>query len=147
MCCCAGTLLQYKALAARYAADPQGAAYQQALAELHEHAASKLLLTIQANGGLYIKAGRLPGASAWLCPAARCQAVSTFNTNQHQMQAASAPSITRFPVCRHKPPSSPCLLSAHAGGAAGGIPQRCPAAVPQVSSTEGQAAPFLPQMA
>ncbi|EFN58557.1 hypothetical protein CHLNCDRAFT_140686 [Chlorella variabilis] len=66
--------MRYKALAARYAADPQGAAYQQALAELHEHAASKLLLTIQANGGLYIKAGRLPGASAWLCPAARCQA-------------------------------------------------------------------------
>lgn len=50
---------QYKALAAAHAADPGGAAYQQALAELHEHAATKLLLAVQAAGGIYIKAGQL----------------------------------------------------------------------------------------
>lgn len=48
--------LQYKALAARHAADPDSPAYQLALAELHDAAATKLLLAIQANGGIYIKA-------------------------------------------------------------------------------------------
>jgi hypothetical protein len=42
-----------------HASDPQGAAYQQALEELHHHAATKLLLACQASGGLYIKAGQL----------------------------------------------------------------------------------------
>lgn len=51
---------KYKALALRYdGVDPSTPAYQHALAELHEHAASRLLLACQANGGLYIKAGQL----------------------------------------------------------------------------------------
>ena len=51
---------RYKALAAAHAADPPGsAAYQQALAELHQHAADRLLLAIQQCGGVYIKAGQL----------------------------------------------------------------------------------------
>ncbi|KAL4457670.1 hypothetical protein ABPG75_012535 [Micractinium tetrahymenae] len=50
---------QYKALASRYGADLSSPEYQRALAELHEHAASGLLLACQANGGLYIKAGQL----------------------------------------------------------------------------------------
>lgn len=55
-----GSPLQYKALALRYdGVDPSTPAYQHALAELHEHAASRLLLACQANGGLYIKAGQL----------------------------------------------------------------------------------------
>ncbi|KAI3436647.1 hypothetical protein D9Q98_006063 [Chlorella vulgaris] len=50
---------KYKALAAEHAADREAPAYQEALAELHQHAASKLLLVVQSNGGVYIKAGQL----------------------------------------------------------------------------------------
>ncbi|KAL4442946.1 hypothetical protein ABPG77_008437 [Micractinium sp. CCAP 211/92] len=50
---------KYKALASRYGSDTASPEYQRALAELHEHAASRLLLACQANGGLYIKAGQL----------------------------------------------------------------------------------------
>lgn len=51
--------LQYKALAARHPSALDSTAYQQQLEELHEHAATKLLLALQANGGIYIKAGQL----------------------------------------------------------------------------------------
>jgi predicted unusual protein kinase regulating ubiquinone biosynthesis (AarF/ABC1/UbiB family) len=51
--------LQYKALAAQYASDPGSTAHASALAALHERAAQRLLLAVQANGGVYIKAGQL----------------------------------------------------------------------------------------
>jgi predicted unusual protein kinase regulating ubiquinone biosynthesis (AarF/ABC1/UbiB family) len=54
---CPPPLVQYKALAAQYSGDAD--AYQRALAELHEHAAARLLLMVQGNGGVYIKAGQL----------------------------------------------------------------------------------------
>ncbi len=48
-------LRQYKSLAAAHGGDTGSAAYQQGLSELHQHAATKLLLAVQANGGIYIK--------------------------------------------------------------------------------------------
>ena len=59
--------VQYKALAAAHGGDTSSPAYQQGLGELHQHMATKLLLAVQANGGIYIKARR--GLPAVLCAA------------------------------------------------------------------------------
>ncbi|PSC71592.1 putative aarF domain-containing kinase 1 [Micractinium conductrix] len=50
---------QYKALAAAHGGDAKSDAYQLALTELHDRAATRLLLLLQACGGVYIKAGQL----------------------------------------------------------------------------------------
>lgn len=54
---------QYKALAAAHGGDTSSVGYQQGLSELHQHAATKLLLAVQANGGIYIKASQVWGTA------------------------------------------------------------------------------------
>ena len=57
--------VQYKALAAAHGGDTSSPAYQQGLGELHQHMATKLLLAVQANGGIYIKARLRMPAGLW----------------------------------------------------------------------------------
>lgn len=57
-----GSSIRYKSLARAHAGQLEGEAYARALAAAHLTESQRLLLLCQSNGGIYIKAGQVPGS-------------------------------------------------------------------------------------